>query len=277
MMPRQERIQGALTRVSIVTTCLNAASTIRRTIESILSQQGDFTIEYIITDAGSTDGTRDIIAEFGEQIRLIDAQKLNQSQGINLGLKEAGGDILAYLNADDLYAPGAIQKVVDSFKKYPLSQWLVGHCRIIDEHDTEMQSWISSYKNFLLRHYSYFLLLSENFICQPAVFFRRSLLESHGYFSERENLVMDYEYWLRIGKGNTPVVLGEQLAAFRRMASTKSNRAFTRQFKDDLRVGCHYAVRSGKVLAIPLKFFNYLKTICIYSFLYRSVESHDKG
>ncbi len=74
-------------KISIVTTCFNSAKTIRATIESIISQSGDFELEYIVTDAGSSDQTLSIIAEYGKKIRLIDATGTNQSQGINLGLR----------------------------------------------------------------------------------------------------------------------------------------------------------------------------------------------
>jgi glycosyltransferase involved in cell wall biosynthesis len=256
-------------RVSIVTTCLNAATTIRETIDSVLSQQGDFTIEYIITDAGSSDDTLKIIAEYGDAIRLVDAHGLNQSQGINLGLRMATGDILAFLNADDVYLSGALQRVVDAFRADLQAQWLVGGCYIIDEHGKGMHSFVTSYKEFLRKRYSYFLLLTENFICQPAVFFRRTAFLEAGDFDENENYVMDYEYWLRLGKKYPPQNLFQPLAAFRRMAQTKSNTHFVKQFCDDVRVGVMYACKSRRYAAIPIKLFNFIKTVSIYSFLYR--------
>ena len=256
-------------KISIVTTCLNSASTIRETINSILGQKGDFELEYIITDAGSKDGTRDIIREYGDRIRLIDAVGLNQSAGINLGLRESTGDIVAFLNADDVYQDGALELVSKQFSANPDSMWLVGACPIIDENGREMHSLISNYKEFLRRHYSYFLLLCENFICQPAVFWRRGLHEKCGYFSEEEDYAMDYEFWLRIGRLYAPINVPEALSRFRRMANTKSNSSFKKQFKDDVRLGIHYAVESGNYLAIPFKLLYYIKVVLIYSFLYR--------
>jgi glycosyltransferase involved in cell wall biosynthesis len=257
-------------KISIVTTCFNSQATIRDTIESILSQQGDFELEYIITDAGSKDATRSIIAEYGDKIRLIDATGTNQSQGINLGLREASGDIVAFLNADDVYRPGTLQVVVEAFLANPDKIWLAGQCAIIDNDGAEFHGAITKYKNFLLRNYSYWLLLIENFICQPAVFLRREALTTIGYFSERENLVMDYEYWLRIGRLGAPIVVQRDLAGFRRIEGTKSNTSYGRQFRDDMRVAVAAAKQNiAHWWTIPCKVASYLRTMAIYPFLYR--------
>ncbi len=261
-------------KVSIVTTCFNSQATIRNTIESIIYQQGDFELEYIITDAGSTDATRSIIAEYiavcGDKISLIDASGTNQSQGINRGLREASGDIVAFLNADDLYRPGTLQVVVTAFAANPDKLWLAGQCAIIDHKGSEFHGAITKYKNLLLRHYSYWLLLIENFICQPAVFLRREALTKVGYFSENENLVMDYEYWLRIGRFGAPIVVQRNLAGFRRIEGTKSNTSYSRQFKDDMRVAVAAAKQNmAHWWTIPFKIISYLRTMAIYPFLYR--------
>lgn len=256
-------------KVSIVTTCFNSSATIRATIESILSQRGDFELEYIVTDAGSKDGTLDIVRAYGDRIRLIDATGTNQSQGINRGLQEASGEIVAFLNADDVYEDGALAAVVAAFKSEPTKLWLIGQCKIIDGNGIEFHSTITKYKNFLLRHYAYWILLIENCVCQPAVFLRREALEKIGYFSESENYVMDYEYWLRIGKKHRPIILERLLSGFRRIEGTKSNTAYPRQFLDDMRVGVRAAATSGIVWTIPFKVLSYLRTVGIYTFLYR--------
>lgn len=257
-------------KVSIITTCYNSQATIRDTIESILSQEGSFELEYIITDAGSKDSTRKIISEYGDRLSLIDATGTNQSQGINRGLREASGDVVAFLNADDIYRPGTLQAVVDAFSRNPAKLWLVGQCVIIDAQGREFHGAITRYKNFLLKHYSYWLLLIENFVCQPAVFLKREALETIGFFSEQENLVMDYEYWLRIGRVCNPIVLSRDLAGFRRIEGTKSNTSYGKQFRDDMRVAVA-AARQSFVhwWTIPLKALSYVRTMAIYPFLYR--------
>lgn len=258
-----------MTLISIITTSFNAGKTIKRTIDSIASQVGEFEIEYIITDAGSTDQTIEIISSYSDKVRLVAAAGLNQSEGINAGLKLARGEIVAFLNADDTYEDGAFTKVVEAFKTYTSRRWLIGRCRIIDEQDREIQPWITAYKNLLLKFYSYPLLLTENFICQPAVFFKRDVLEEYGYFAEDQHYVMDYEYWLRLGRKETPIILSDYIASFRRFAGTKSNSGYLKQFKDDRNVAKKYALNTGYSWTIPIKYLNYLKTIGMYRYLYR--------
>jgi glycosyltransferase involved in cell wall biosynthesis len=258
-------------KISVVTTCFNSQGTIRDTIESILSQSGDFELEYIVTDAGSKDDTLKIISEYGDRIKLIDATGTNQSQGINLGLRHATGDIVAFLNADDVYRHDAISFVIEEFRSKPEKLWLVGQCAIIDKDGREFHGAITRYKNLLLKNYSYGLLLIENFICQPAVFLRREALEQVGYFSESENLVMDYEYWLRIAKiAGAPIIVSKDLAGFRRIEGTKSNTSYGKQFRDDMRVAVQAALQSFKYWwTIPFKVASYARTMIIYPFLYR--------
>lgn len=256
-------------KVSIVTTCLNAASTIRETIESVLSQSGNFELEYIVSDAGSTDGTTAILAEYKNRLKFISAPGLNQSQGINLGLAQASGDILAFINADDIYTPNAIASVVEAFDANPNSLWLYGQCRIIDSSGAECSNWITRYKNFWQARYSYFTLLAENFICQPSVFWRRQLFEAYGGFDEHENLAMDYEYWLRIGHSNMPISIPKVFAAFRRNKGTKSSLFYLQQFKDDFRIAAGYARRTRFYLPLALKCFHFCKTTMTYAVIYR--------
>lgn len=258
-----------MTRVSIITTTFNTELTIERTIRSILSQEGSFDLEYIITEGGSTDRTVEIIKSFNDpRIKLLDARKTNQSQGINMGLRSATGDIVAFLNGDDVYHPGTIQSVVNAFLESQ-SMWVVGKCRIINQNDQEISKWITSYKNLLLKHYSYFFLLCDNFIPQPAVFWKREIHSEFGYFSETENLVMDYDFWLKVGRKYKPKFIDTYLADFRRFENSKSNRKFRQQFRDDMRIAFKYAKETKNYLAMPIKFFNYLRTLLIYTLIIR--------
>jgi GT2 family glycosyltransferase len=186
-------------------------------------------------------------------------------------LRAATGDVVAFLNADDIYKPGALALVAESFNRRRDKIWLVGGCSIIDHAGREFHSLITSYKRFLLRNFSYPLLLIENFICQPAVFWRRDVLESVGYLSEIENLVMDYDYWLRIARvGGAPIIVDNELAGFRRIEGTKSNTSYVKQFRDDLRISFASAKLSVCYWwTMPLKLLGYLRTVIIYRFLYR--------
>ena len=254
-------------KISIITTCLNAEKYIKQTIESVLSQKGDFSLEYIITDAGSTDSTLEIIKSFGDKITLLNAKGLNQSEGINLGIKKSSGDIIAYLNADDTYLPNTLSIVTKSFQNNS-PKWVIGKCHIINSKNKEINKWVTNYKNFFLKRYNYFWFLVENFISQPAVFLHRDLFKEFGYFNETEVYTMDYNYWLEIGKKYNPVFIDKYLSNFRRTKETKSNTGYYKQFWDDAKLGIKFAVKSRIFLAIPLKIISFLKTILLYTLMY---------
>ena len=255
-------------KISIITTCLNARTTIEATILSVLNQRGDFSLEYIISDAGSTDGTLDLVAQYKERIFLLDCRGLNQSAGINLGLAHATGEIVAFLNADDTYEDGALNLVANAFRKNPRAQWLVGQGRIIDHSGKERDSWITSYKNLLLANYSYYLLLCENFVCQPSVFWRASLSKTVGNLNVSEGLAMDYDYWLRIGPDHRPIIVRSYLSNFRRTANTKSNSDFHQQFRENSRISRHYSRLHGFITPPWINWAVNLRTRIIYMVLY---------
>jgi glycosyltransferase involved in cell wall biosynthesis len=219
-------------------------------------------IEYIIMDGGSTDGTVEILKKYSDKIIWKSEKDNGQSDGINKGLKMATGDIVTYLNSDDTYEPGALKKVAEFFKKNPDKKWVYGKCKIINENDAEIRKPITWYKNFLLKKYSYSKLLSENFISQPATFWKRELLSEIGYFNEDEHFCMDYEYWLRIGQKYPAGVIPEYLANFRYYSNSKSSSVNKKQFRDELRL----ARKFGKNYFFPLLMhkINYYKITGIY-------------
>lgn len=225
-------------KISIVTPSYNQAQFIERTIQSVLAQKGDFDLEYIIIDGGSTDGSVDIIKKYAEKdrrIQWISEPDRGQSNAINKGLRSATGDIVAYLNSDDLYFPGALQHVMEAFADRHV-QWATGQCIIINEYDQEIHPWITRYKNFWLRHYRFCTLLILNYISQPATFWRRSLFAEVGYLNEKEHLTMDYELWCRFGQRYPVRTVRQYLSGFRHHTTSKSGQDFQQQFADEYRI-----------------------------------------
>jgi glycosyltransferase involved in cell wall biosynthesis len=222
-----------LPRISIVTPSFNQAHFIERTILSVLDQCYP-DLEYIVIDGGSRDGTIDILKKYEGRLTWISEKDEGQADAINKGMRMAGGEVVAYMNSDDLYEPGTLLRVGRFFAEHPDAHWVTGKCRIIDEHDREVRRLITAYKNFLLRHYSYSLLLVTNPISQPATFWRRSLLDDIGYFNKEEHLVMDYDYWLRSGQRHPLAVLDKYLASFRVHPSSKTSSSFLTTFKREL-------------------------------------------
>jgi glycosyltransferase involved in cell wall biosynthesis len=173
-------------------------------------------LEYLIVDGGSTDNTLSILKSFTGQVIWISEWDRGQTDAINKGLKLITGEIVAYLNADDVLLPGSLDSVAKIFIEHPEVQWLSGKCKIIDDNGKDVRGAISTYKNLLLYSSSFHLLLITNYISQPATFWRHDLLESCGLFDSNLNYVMDYEYWLRIWKKVAPPYMCYQdLAGFR--------------------------------------------------------------
>jgi len=251
-------------KISIVTPSYNQAEFIERTIRSILDQNYS-DLEYIVMDGGSTDGTVGILKKYDGKIIWKSEKDNGQSDAINKGLKMVAGDIVAYLNSDDTYEPGTLAKAAKFFKKNPEIKWAYGRCKIIDENDKEIRKWITAYKNLLGKNFSYPKLLAENFICQPATFWRRELLDEIGYFNEKEHFCMDYEFWLRAGQKYPAGAIPEHLANFRYYSNSKSGSVNKKQFQDELRL----AKQFGKDyrFSIVLHKFNYFKITAAYQLI----------
>src|SRR6476660_9299939 len=125
-------------RISIVTPSYNQGAYIGRTIDSILSQEGDFELDYRVIDGGSTDDTVAVLKSYGDRVAWTSEKDKGQVDAINKGLAKATGDIVGWINSDDLLLPGALAKVADAFRARPSVEWVHGRCVIIDEHDQEV-------------------------------------------------------------------------------------------------------------------------------------------
>jgi glycosyltransferase involved in cell wall biosynthesis len=233
-------------KFSIVTPTLNQAAFLRQTLQSILSQQGDFELESIVIDGGSTDGTIELLRSISDpRLRWISEPDRGQAHAINKGLAMCTGDVQAWLNSDDLYLPGALEAVRRAFDDSPLAEWVVGRCSIIDACGREIRHGVTRYKDRSLRRYTYRKLLRENFISQPAVFWRRELelavaRPGAGLLEESLHYTMDYDLWLRFGGHSDPRILDTVTSQFRLHESSKSGQVMRRQFDEQYAVACRY-------------------------------------
>jgi glycosyltransferase involved in cell wall biosynthesis len=228
-------------RISIVTPSYNQGVFIRRTIDSVLEQAGRFELEYLVYDGGSTDDTVDILRSYGDRLRWYSGRDDGQVDAINKGLRAATGDIVGWLNSDDVLAPGALQRVSEAFEAYPRLEWVHGRCDIIDAEDRLIRRWISAYKHWCSLHYSYSRLLTENIISQMTVYWRRSVLEEIGYVDPRLKLAFDYDLWLRLARRGDPIYIPERQASFRSYETNKSANLFEEQFREDYAIAQRHA------------------------------------
>lgn len=267
-----------MTKISVVTPSFNQDEFIERTILSVISQSWDFDLEYIIMDGWSTDKTVEILKKHEKKIKnwefksnksikfIRKSEKdKGQSDAINKWLKIATWDILTYLNSDDTLAPKALENIVkylwNSDKKR--SYW---KCKIVDKNDKEIRKPITKYKNILGKKYSYWKLLSENFISQMTVFWKKEIYKELWDFDIKEHLCMDYEYRLRIWEKYNPLYINEHIANFRFYYTSKSGATFKKQFKDEFRLAKKYSQWWHK-FSLFLHKINYYKIIIIYNIL----------
>lgn len=228
----------------MITPSLNQATFIERTIQSVISQQGDFDLEYLVFDGASTDGTLEILSRYEDRLMLRTGKDDGQADAVNKGLATASGDILAWVNSDDVLLPGAIAEVVAAFRDRPDIQWVHGRCLIVDEFDRPIRRALSAYKDFRCRRHRLSALLIENYVSQMTVFWKRELLATAGGLDIGLKYAFDYELWLRFAKLSAPHFIDRQLAAFRWYTGSKSGSSFVRQFEEDYAVFLRHAPRS---------------------------------
>jgi len=203
--------------VSIITPSLNQGRFIKETILSIKNQTHP-RIEHIIMDGGSTDDTLDIIKRYDGTYNMQWTSEPDNGmyEAINKGLRKAQGNILAYLNADDLYFPWTVSVVADYLVRYPDSDFVYGDLMFLDLETGK--TGIKLYPRYARQS----LMMGRN-LGQPAVFFRRSMLERVGFFDESLKLVADREYWMRaMSKQCRFSKIDEVLAIFRQHGTTQS-------------------------------------------------------
>jgi glycosyltransferase involved in cell wall biosynthesis len=249
-------------KISVITPVLNGARYLRKTIESVLSQSGDFELEYIVKDGGSTDGTMELLKEYADDSSVTVISKKDQSlyDAINQGFAHATGDIGCWINADDYYDPHALQKAVLAFAKHPEKQWLYGRCNIVDAGGVERRRCITQYKNMIGWVYSYNVLLCENYINQPATFWKMTLWKKVGGLDRRYQIAADYHLWLKFAQYSAAIALHEKLANFRRCGESISDKQFEQQFREELSVARPFC----NPIIYAIHFFNCWKIIKAY-------------
>ena len=230
-----------MTDISIVIPSFNQASFLPATLDSVLKQEDAPTLQVVVVDGGSTDGTLEILESIDDpRVTWTSEPDRGQTHAINKGLAKTDGGVVAWLNSDDLYTPGSLRHVVDAFDADPDVRWVAGRVTIINESGEETRQAVTRYKERRRRRYSYPSLLRENFISQMGVFWRRSFGEMIGPLDESLHYTMDYDYWLRMGSHCDPLMLDRELARFRWHDQSKSGAVSRAQFNEKYAVACRY-------------------------------------
>lgn len=250
-------------KISVITPSFNQGRYIERTLDSILGQEGDFELESIVVDGGSTDGTLHVLQRYAARLRWVSERDEGQSDAINKGFAMATGDILAWLNSDDTYEPGALACVAQEYRREPFA-WGFGDCRIIDEEDREIREFITRYKVAQSRKYAYHRLLRRDFVSQPAAFFSAEAYRVTGEISRDLIYSMDYDYWLRLGRRWEPRYVPRTLANFRWHTRSKNGAAYRKAAWETFQTARRHAP-PGHTMDLVMHFGH----CCVLNALYR--------
>lgn len=231
---------------SIIIPSLNQGHFIEQTINSILTQSYPYK-EIIVCDGGSDDHTIEILKSYGTKIQWISEKDRGQAHAINKGLKLAKGDILTYLNADDMYCSHCLNIVNEFWLKHPDLMWVTGDYYIIDGVNCNIQKPISLYKNILRFFPTKSMLSIVNFIAQPSTFWTQKALDQIGYFDESLCYTMDYDYWFRLIQKYPLGIIHQKLSYFRIHHQSKSVQSFQAQFAEELSIAQKYDSNSFRI------------------------------
>jgi hypothetical protein len=182
-----------MTLVSIITPSYNQAAFLEQTIQSVLSQDYS-SIEYLLVDGGSTDGSLEIIEKYHHRFAWwVSEPDSGQAQAINKGMSRANGEIVGWLNSDDLYLAGVVSQAVAALTAKPELGFVYGDAITIDA----AGNLLSPLK---FKDYTLLDLIGFRIICQPAVFMRRSVLEQAGYLDDSYHFLLDHQLWIRLAR-----------------------------------------------------------------------------
>ena len=196
-----------LPTVSVVVPCLNRVKYIAMTLDSILAQDYP-NLECVVMDGGSTDGTVELVKkEYGDRVRLVSQPDDGHADAINKGWWRSTGEVLAWLNADDVWMPGAVGRAVEFLLEHADVDVVYGDCGAITE-----QGELCGYAYHHEWDLRYAVEHCDHCIPQPAAFFRRRILEAVGWLDVGFVQKKDHELWLRVGRKGTIRHIPELLA-----------------------------------------------------------------
>ena len=195
--------------ISIVTPSLNQGCFIGRTIESILDQ-GYRRLEYVVQDGGSCDETPRVLAAYSGRLTQVFGPDAGQADAVNRAFRLTSGEIMAYINADDMLAAGALHYVAQYFSRHPDVDAIYAHRITIDKNDREVGRWI-------LPPHSDDALLWADFVPQETLFWRRSLWRRVGEFDVTFQFALDWDFLLRCVAAKARIVRLPRFISFFRV------------------------------------------------------------
>lgn len=223
--------------VSIITPSFNQAEWIEQTIQSVLAQTYT-NIEYIVIDGGSTDGSKEIIEKYSAKLTYWQSEKDGgQAKALNIGYKKAKGNLIAYLNADDLLMPNAVEGIVNAYEVNQEFSIYYGKCLTIDAHGnvlTEGQGnqirFDDLAKNGMLPN-----------MYQPACFFNRNYINREFFVDTKYEYAFDFDLILFLSSSQTILFLNRDVASYRVHDYSKSHLNKIEAYKEKLSIQEKYS------------------------------------
>lgn len=244
-----------------------------KTIESVIYQEGDFELEYIIMDGGSTDSTLKVIKKYDQ---LIKSKKFKpnckriifkwfsepdngQSQALNKGFKIATGEVTNWLCSHDLLLPGALQLVSDFFIKNKNAKVVYGAAFQIDEKGDITRFYHG-------REFTYGELIRrwdraghKFYMVQGSIFYKLDLVKEMGYLDEKNHLAMDYDLWLKFRKKHKFFYITKPLSSIRHYSEAKNFKYSKEQFKEIIKVSKRFWGKNHFFYRVCYYYFKFIK------------------
>ena len=250
-------------KITVVTANYNGGRWLGRCMDSVLGQElpaGD-ELEYVFVDGGSGDESMEIAeARRGRLAAIVSERDEGPADALNKGFRLATGDLVGWLNSDDVYRPGALAAALGAAKAHPGAGLYFGKCRIVDGEGKEIRGFPTWVKNACFPFSCRFLIQCINYVSQPASWFRRAALAAAGGLRTDYKAAWDYDLTLRLWRqGGGVRIGGGALADFQWHAGSISGTHYERQFREEWeaaaadagrwspQAGIHWLVRYGIV------------------------------
>ena len=206
--------------ITIVTPSYNQSGFLEQTIRSVL-EQDYLNIEYIVMDGGSTDNSLEILRRYADRLEYWESiADRGQAHAINKGLRRAKGEILGWLNSDDVLLPGTINRIAAAFGEHPEVDVIYGRIERINERGEFIPTPLLPKDKVVFNKQ---LIVGECVVNQPGSFWRRRIMGKVGLLDESLVYALDYEYWIRLAlSGAVFLRLPDVVAQFRLSSSSKT-------------------------------------------------------
>jgi hypothetical protein len=227
--------------ISVITSCFNCAPYVESTIRSVVQQEYPGEVEYIFIDAASTDQTLAIAGRYAESISvLLSEDDAGQYHGIQKGMEAASGEVMAWLNGDDVYFPWTFSIVGEIFRKYPEVEWVIGtpgYMNARGECTRISANAGTAYPREYIRN-GWFRKTLAGYLQQESIFWRRSLWHKAGGLNLNLKYAADFDLWRRFAEHAELYSIAAPLALFRQRPGEQRSSTGMATYEEEVRRVC---------------------------------------